>query len=70
MNILVLHPGTTVPPGMEWSQTNALQEDIFLRGFPPLIGSHQQLLFDATNYADILEQVTYSATVLLQESCI
>ena len=52
--------GATLSPGMEWSQTNALREDVLLRGFAPLVKTHQRLKFDVTSSPDILEQVSRS----------
>ena len=52
------HPGTTLPPGVEWSQTHALYEDTLLHGFTPLVKTHQSLHFETTAYPEILEQVS------------
>lgn len=55
---------TTLPPGTEWSQTHALSEDTLLRGFSPLVKTHQTLHFVATAYPEILEQACNRICVL------
>jgi protein SMG5 len=55
---------STLPPGMEWSQTHALHEDTLLRGFAPLVNTHQQLQFEATSSPDMLEQACNRICVL------
>ena len=65
-----LFSGTAAPAGMEWSQTNALHEDVLLRGFTPLTDTHHKLQFGATGSSDTLEQVSHSAFHWYKKHCV